>query len=303
MADLYSNIASGVGSLFGASSDTTNVLQGVAGLAGGAYDLYRGIQAQGQYDDYMSQLYASQALSDQLLREQAARAEELYYPIEDLEAQYALEDMQRMRGLQTAQQDYSIGKGLTDIAYAQGVVDPTRYGLISQLAEGAAAQKYMDQASADITQAFSGALDDTSRAYSRMGINPNSGAMKNLITQSSLAQAAAQAGARTESARMAEDLDLQRRQQAVNLWAGIPMDTQQVSQSGAALASQAAGGLQSAASGLSTGAQLAGQEATSGFSGASAAFGSVADAFGNVGGSTGSGLGTYVINPGTANYR
>lgn len=277
MADLFGNIASGVGSLFGVSEGTQSTLSGLGNLAGGAYGIYRGIQQQGLQDQYMNALLGSTQLSDELLRQQADRAKELYYPIEDLQAQYALEDIEKMRPLQVGQQEYSIGKGTSDIGFAQNVIDPTRYDLLEYLSEGADPQKYADIASTDVTQAFSKALDETGRAYARMGINPSSGAAQSLVNQNAISRAAATAGARTEAQRLAEDLSIQRKGQALNYWEGIPLTTAQTPISGAALAGQAASGFQQAASGLTQGAKLAGAGTGNAFAGASAAFGNIAD--------------------------
>lgn len=273
--DLFGNIASGLGSLFGASDSTTSFLGGLGNLAGGAYSLYRGVNEQNQQDKYMNALYASQGLSDELLRKQAERAESTFYPIEDLQAQYALEDLKRMRDLQVAQQQYGIDRGQDDIGFAQDVIDPTRYGLLEFLSEGADPQKYMDIASTDVNQSFDKTMGEVSRAMSRQGINPNSGAMQNMLTQGALSQGAALAGARTNASRLSEDLDIQRKGQALNYWEGIPLSTAQAPLSGAALSQQAAQGFQQAASGLAQGAKLAGGNAADSFAGASAAFGNM----------------------------
>jgi hypothetical protein len=278
MADLFGNLASGIGGLLGLGSgaqSTLNYLGDIGTGLGGTYDLYQGIQSQGMYQDYMSQLLGSTDLSDELLRKQATRAEDLYYPIEDLQAQYALEDIQSLRPLQTAQQTYGIQRGLDDISLAQDVVDPTRTGLITQLAQGADAQKYMDIASTDVMQAYDKSLGEAQRAYSQMGINPSSGAAQNLINQGALSRAASLAGARTEASRLAEDLDIQRKGQALDLFSGIPLTQTEAPQSGSSLSSQAAQGLQGLTSSLVSGANLANQAANTGFAGASAAFGNL----------------------------
>lgn len=262
---MFSSIASGVGSLFSGSSGSgggggggsiINTLAGIGDIAGGAYDLYRGVQNEQRANDYLGNLYASQKKSDSLLQAQADRAKDIFYPIEDLQAEYALEDLKRMRDLQVAQQQYGIDRGEQDIAFAKDVMDPARDNLLEFLASGVEPQRYMDIAVTDVNQAFDKSLGETSRAYGRMGINPNSGAMTNLVNQNAVSKAAAQAGARTEANRLAEDLSIARKSQALNAWQGIPLSSTQSPTSGSVLAGQAAAGFQDAASNLSSAAKL-----------------------------------------------
>ena len=277
MANLFGSLASAFTGSGGSASSSGNTLAGIGNLALGAYSLYQGYQAQKQQQDYLDGLYASQAKSDALLQAQADRAKQYFEPVENLQAQYALEDLEAMRDLNVAQRDYATQAGAADIAYAQETMDPARYALLDILNEGADAQKYMDIASTDIAQSFGKVQDETSRAYARMGLNPNSGAMADLLNQSALSKATATAGARTEASRLSEDLDIQRRAQALNLWQGIPLNVTESPTSGSALSQQAASGFQSAAQGLATGANLAGTQAQQGFQGAGAAFGSAAN--------------------------
>ena len=192
MADIFGNIASGLSGIVG--DDYSSYLNTAAniGRAGlGAYELYSGLQAQGQQRDYMSQLLASQQLSDKLLKAQAERAESLYHPIEDLQAEYALSDLQAMRPLQTAQQEYALGKGMDDIAFAQEVIDPTQQNLLRFLAEGVDSQEYRDIASTDVQQAFGQAQREADRAQRLQGINPSSGAAQSLSNQLAISKASA----------------------------------------------------------------------------------------------------------------
>jgi len=282
MADLFGSIASGVGSLVGGgSSGGSSTLAGIANLAGGAYSMYQGYQAQKQQENYLRSLYASQAKSDELLAAQAERSKQYFEPVENLQAEYALEDLKKMRDLQVAQQEYGIAQGQADIAYGRDTMDPARYALLDILNEGADAEKYRNIASTDVAQAFDKATGDTTRAYGRMGINPNSGAMQDFMNQANISEAIATAGARTEASRLSEDLDIQRRAQAQNLWAGIPLQTTASPVSGSAMSQQAAQGFQQAAQGLATGANLAGQQASQGYQGASAAFSNAANYLGS----------------------
>lgn len=285
---LFGDIASGLGSLFGGSTGT--VLGGLGSLAGAGYDIYQGIQSQEQQQDYMNQLLASQTAAGALTAEQAARARQLYYPIEDLQAKYALADLKQTRPLQVAQRRYGTGRGMEDIAFAQDVIDPTRYNLVEFLAQGVDPQEYMDIASADVTQAYDEAQAAQQRALARQGVNPASGASQSLANQLAISRAAQLAGARTEASRLAEDVSLQRKGQALDYWQGIPFASQQAPQSGTQVAQQAAQGFRQAASGLLGGAQLAGQQAKQGFTGASALLNQMGQYFQPQSGTTSPGL-------------
>mgnify|MGYP006294878759 CR=1 FL=1 len=277
MADsLFGNLASGLGSLFGASDSTQGILSGIGDIGNfalGAYDTYQGFQTQGMANDYLSALYGSQAKSDAIIQEQFDRAKELYWPVEELQAQYAKEDLEKMRPLQQEQQQYAIDKGYDDIAFAQGTVDPTEKDLISFLAEGADPQKYMNIASTNIGQSYDQAFNETQRSLAKMGVNPNSGAFQDMARQNLIGKAAAEAGARTDASRMAEDLDIARKGQALNLWSGIPLSTNTSPYSGESLATLASSGLQQSAGNLTQAAKLASSFSDDYFAGATALFG------------------------------
>lgn len=280
MADgLFGSLASSLSGLFGDSS-TLSTIGGLADFGVGAYDLYRGFQSDSSSQDYLNALMASQDVSDSIIQGQYKRAQDIYYPIEDLQAQYALADLKALRPLQEAQQSYGLTRGYADIDLAKNTVDPTRTGLIQQLAAGAPAQRFMDIASADVQQSYDQALADTQRAYARSGINPNSGAYQSLLQQNMMSKAAAEAGARTEAARIAEDLDISRKGQALNLFAGIPLTSTQAPQSGTALATQAASGLQTSAQNLQKAAALTSGMAGDYYAGATSTFKNLGDYFG-----------------------
>ena len=278
MADsLFGSLSSGLQGLFGGSDSLWNTVGAIGDTAMGAYDLYQGIQSQNQYNDFMGTLGASYAKSDALAQAMYDRAKETYFPIEDLQAQYALEDLERYRPLQVNQQQYGIDRGNQQIGFAQNTMDPLEDSFLTFLSQGADPQKYRNIASADIQQGFDQASADTARAMARQGINPNSGAFADMMKQTQLGKAAAEAGARTEASRLAEDLDIARKGQALNYWKGIPFDTTTAPTSGSNLASQATSALTSTASGLANAAKLANNSAGDYFAGATATFGNIGD--------------------------
>lgn len=303
-SSLFSSLTSGLGGLLG-FSDSTQSWMNAAGSLGdfalGAYDTYQGLNQDAAANNYLNSLGASYAKSDELLQAQADRAKEIYYPIEDLQAQYTLEDLQRYRPLQVNQQQYGIDRGNEQIAFAQNTMDPMQDALLTQLSQGADAQKYRDIASADVQQSYDQASADTQRAYARMGINPNSGAFTSMLKQGELAKAAAEAGARTNASRMAEDLDLSRKQQAMNAWNGIPFQLTSTATSGSALANQAASGLSNMASGLTSAAKLANSMADNSFASATYNFGNIGSYLGSSGANKPNTLNNYssgYFNPG-----
>lgn len=119
------------------------------------------------------------------------------------------------------------------------------------------------EAFADVNTAFSNARDQGARAMARMGVNPSSGKALAMNNQTSLAQAAALAGAshKVNSAARAEGYALTDR--AANALAGYPAMGMQATGAGSgygmAGATMAAQGLASMNSGLGQAGQLAGQ--------------------------------------------
>ena len=77
------------------------------------------------------------------------------------------------------------------------------------------------KAMADVTQGFSNARDQNTRAMSRMGVNPSSGRMQAMGNQTAIAQAAAMAGAAGQARDKVETQGYARRMDAANLGRGL----------------------------------------------------------------------------------
>ena len=77
------------------------------------------------------------------------------------------------------------------------------------------------KAMADVNQGFSSARDQSSRAMSRMGVNPSSGRMQAMGNQTAIAQAAAMAGAAGQARDKVETQGYARRMDAANLGRGL----------------------------------------------------------------------------------
>ena len=97
------------------------------------------------------------------------------------------------------------------------------------------------------------------------GINPNSGQMQNYLNRMGQSQALAEATARTQATRQAEDLAISRQSQALNYAKGATLPTYQVTPSvnTSSLASGLAG-ITSAYSGLASSADKSAQNSWNG---------------------------------------
>ncbi len=209
-----------------------DMLSGIGNLASMGWDIYQGINAQQSANDYANLSFGSS-------NQQALYASELWdrlamnqWPIEDLQSEYAYEDLRLLRDLQEAQRDYGIYKGMQDIELAESLdpmINQAKTSLVTKLAEGedVLADRMRSQTSADINQAFTQQRADDARRFSSYGINPNSGAMSNYMSQMGIAEALAQAGGRTDATWGAETEAMNRQGQAINYASGIPLSQQQ----------------------------------------------------------------------------
>ncbi len=209
-----------------------DMLAGIGNAASMGWDIYQGINAQQSANDYANLSFGS-------ANQQALYASDLWdrmamnqWPIEDLQSQYAYEDLRLLRGLQAAQRDYGVNKGLQDIELAKTLdpmINQAKTSLVTKLAEGedVLADRWRAQTSADINQAFAQQRTDDMRRFNSYGINPNSGAISNYMTQMGTAEALAQAGRRTDATWGAETEAMNRQGQAINYASGIPLSQQQ----------------------------------------------------------------------------
>ena len=256
-------------------------VQGVASLGKMGYDIYSGIQgasAASKAQDRAYQLASQQAAYSQQMADRLAN---LYYPIEQLQAQYAKEDIQALRPLQQEQIRYGAERGRRDIELARGLdpyLDRAQAELVSKLSESpeALAGRLRGQATGDIQQAFGKAEQQGMRQMAQYG-GPTSGAAQEFQRGLLTSRALGEAGARTQATRQAEDIALGRQAQALNYRMGIPLQPQQFTPSTTPTGVSA--GLGSAAALQQQMAGAAGKQAERNLAGAQYAFKELQDLF------------------------
>lgn len=231
-----------------------NTVSNVAQTAGAAYDIYQGFQSQNLANKYADMAFASAEKQDKYAQEMWDRYKSMYWPLENLNYQYTMEDLQTLRPSYKNQVEYQaqrLNEQLDQAKYLNPIIDDTEKSLIRKLVEGedVLADRLMSQATADIGAAYGSQREQDMRAMGLAGINPNSGQMQNYMNRMGQSQALAEATARTQASRQAEDLAISRQSQALNYAKGAQLPTYQVTPSvntgniSSALASQPYTGL------------------------------------------------------------
>jgi hypothetical protein len=146
-----------------------------------------------------------------------------YWPIEEDLAKWYQADIAAARPYDERMRDYQLGRGdeLIDLAgKTNNTLDRNKIGLVNELTKdaGELTDRYRSQASTDVAAAFGNQVAQDRRALGLYGINPNSGAFRNMLSNSGNMQAMSQASARTQAARQAEDVALNRNMQALSLY-------------------------------------------------------------------------------------
>ena len=213
-------------------SDTSNVLNS----AGTVYDIYQGYQSGKLADKYANMAFASAQKQDAYAQEMWDRYKNLYWPLEDLNIKYQMEDLQTLRPAYQQQVQYQAQRLQEQLAQAKElnpILDNTEKSLIRKLVEGedVLADRLMSQATADVGAAYGSQREQDMRAMGLAGINPNSGQMQNYMNRMGQSQALAEATARTQASRQAEDLAISRQSQALNYMKGAQLPTYQVTPS------------------------------------------------------------------------
>lgn len=213
-------------------SDTSNVLNS----AGTVYDIYQGYQSGKLADKYANLAFASAKKQDAYAQEMWNRYKNLYWPLEDLNIKYQTEDLQTLRPAYQQQVQYQAQRLQEQLAQAKElnpILDDTEKSLIRKLVEGedVLADRLMSQATADVGAAYGSQREQDMRAMGLAGINPNSGQMQNYMNRMGQSQALAEATARTQASRQAEDLAISRQSQALNYMKGAQLPTYQVTPS------------------------------------------------------------------------
>lgn len=217
-------------------------------VAGTAYDIYQGYsnsKAGSASFDAAKSLYAKQA---EWLGLQIDRYKNVYWPYEDLQYQYAIEDTLATRDENIAMREYWEQRTLEQIDQAKALnpmLDEAEKSLIRKLVEGedVLADRFRSQATGDVQAAFGSQREQDVRAMGLAGINPNSGQMQNYMNRMGASQALAEAGARTNATRLAEDTSIQRQAAAMDYSKSALSPTYNLSQSsGAGLSYAGLGG-------------------------------------------------------------
>lgn len=217
-------------------SDTWSALGTAANVAGAGYDIYQGYQNQQLANKYADIAFSTAEKQDEYAQAMFDRMKNLYWPYEDLNYQYATEDLQTLRPLGQAQAQYAVERGLSDIAQQReldSVYYDTEKSLIRKLTEGedVLADRLMQTATANVANAYAQQRESDARKLSASGINPNSGQYANYMNRMGSQQAMAEATARTQASRQAEDLAISRQSQALNYRQGAQLPTYQTTPS------------------------------------------------------------------------
>lgn len=208
----------------------------VASTAGAAYDIYSGFKNQNLADQYANLAFASVAKQDEFAQAMWDRYKEKYWPLEDLQVDYTMADIQTLRPAYENQVEYQAQRLDEQLAQAKvlnPILDDTEKSLIRKLVEGedVLADRLRSQATADVGAAYASQREQDLRSMGLAGINPNSGQMQNYMNRIGQSQALAEATARTQATRQAEDIAISRQSQALNYMKGATLPTYQITPS------------------------------------------------------------------------
>lgn len=228
---LWDSISNGFNSIGG-----WNTVSNVINTAGGLYDIYQGYQSSQLADKYANLAFGSAQKQDAFAQEMWNRYKQKYWPFEDLNIQYQMEDLKTLRPAYQQQVAYQAQRLQEQLAQAKElnpILDDTEKSLIRKLVEGedVLADRLMSQATADVSAAYGSQREQDMRSMGLAGINPNSGQMQNYMNRMGQSQALAEATARTQASRQAEDLAISRQSQALNYMKGAQLPTYQVTPS------------------------------------------------------------------------
>lgn len=116
----------------------------------------------------------------------------------------------------------------------------------------------MNEANADIAQAFDSAEAQGLRTMGRMGVNPNSGRTAAMVNQNNIQEAMAKAAAGRKVSEAAKAEGMQLRSNAVNMLSGYPTMGMQNTAAGAGFGASGLGLTNSALAGMNSGYGAAG---------------------------------------------
>ena len=214
----FTSLLSGAGSMFGAGS---SILGGIGGIGGG---LFGGDGGESELSDSAQAAQAKQLdFMNQAYDKYASLYNQYYWPIESQLAANYLDNLTVATPYMQTMRNYQLGRGneLIDLAKETNpVLDQTRKSLIQRLTEGedVLASKYRTDASNDVAASFAQQRGNLTNQMAQYGINPNSGSWASQSTKLGRSEALAQAAARTNASRTAEDTSLSRQNQALSLY-------------------------------------------------------------------------------------
>jgi hypothetical protein len=151
-----------------------------------------------------------------------------------------MKDVQTLRPAYEGQVDYYAQRLDEQLGLAKEVnplLDENQKSLIRKLVEGedVLADRLRSTATADVGAAYASQREQDARAMGLAGINPNSGQMQNYLNRMGQSQALAEASARTQASRDAEDLALTRQATALNYYQSAQLPNYNTSSSGTTL--------------------------------------------------------------------
>lgn len=210
------------------SASTWNTVGSIASAAGSIYDIYSAYQNNQLAQQYANLAFGSAEAQDAYAKEAWNRQKELYWPLEDLQIQYSLEDLKTLRPAYQNQINYQaqrLDEQLEQSKYLNPLIDSTERDLLGKLMEGedVIAERLMNQASADISLAYGAQRESDLRSLGVAGVNPNSGQTTNYLSRLGTSEALAQATGRTQAARQAEELAINRQSTALNYARGAEL--------------------------------------------------------------------------------
>lgn len=214
----FMSLLGGAGSMFSAGS---SILGGLGSIGGGLFGGDGGesdladsaMAAQQKQLDFMNQAYDKYT----------SLYNQYYWPIESQLASNYLDNLTVATPYMQTMRNYQLGRGneLIDLAKETNpVLDQTRKSLIQRLTEGedVLANRYRTDASNDVAASFAQQRGNLTNQMAQYGINPNSGSWASQATKLGRSEALAQAAARTNASRTAEDTSLSRQNQALSLY-------------------------------------------------------------------------------------
>lgn len=206
------------GSMFSAGS---SIIGGLGGLAGGLFgdDGGQSELADAAMSAQMKQL----DFTNQAYDKYSSLYNQYYWPIETQLASNYLDNLTTATPYMQTMRNYQLNRGNELIGLAQDtnpVLDENRKSLIQRLTEGedVLANRYRTDASNDVAASFAQQKASLGDQMAQYGVNPNSGSWASQASKLGRSEALAQASARTNASRTAEDTSLNRMAQANNYY-------------------------------------------------------------------------------------